>query len=97
MNNVFDFTVLRQSVGARHAKVDALGEEEVIGARVVKLFPIIALDSLDGDTKLSGGIGDEVSESTESVRFKVQRKSPQIMSAIIKYNQIIFVSRNADN
>jgi len=47
MNNVFDFTVLRQSVGARHAKVDALGEEEVTSARVVKLFPVIALGSLN--------------------------------------------------
>ena len=43
--------------------------------------------------KLSGGVGDEVSKRTESVRFKTQRKSPQIVSA----SQIIFVSKNADN
>ena len=34
-NNVFNFTVLRRGVGARHAKVDALGEKEVMGARIV--------------------------------------------------------------
>ena len=86
-----------RSVGARHAKVDALGDEEVIGARVVKLFPVITLDSLDLGAKLSGGVSDEVSKCTESVRLKAQRKSPQIVSAIIKYNQIIFVTRNTDN
>ena len=50
--------------------MDALGEEEVTGARVVKLFPFIALDSLDAGAKLGGGVGDEVSKRAESVRFK---------------------------
>ena len=31
---------------------------------------------------MSGGVGDEVSERAESVKFKAQRKSPQIVSAI---------------
>jgi len=77
--------------------MDALGEEEVTGARVVKLFPVVALDSLDVGAKLGGGVGDEVSKRAESVRFKSQRKSPQVVSAIIKYNQIIFVTGNTDN
>jgi hypothetical protein len=50
--------------------VDALGKEEVAGARVVKLFPVVALDSLDAGAKLSGHVGDEVSKRAESVRFK---------------------------
>ena len=74
-----------------------MGKKEVTGARVVKLFPVITLDSFDLGAKLSGGVGDEVSKRTESVRLKAQRKSPQIVSAIIKYNQIIFVSRNTVN
>jgi len=57
--------------------MDALGEEEVTGARVVKLFPVVALDSLDVGAKLGGGVGDEVDKRTESVRFEPQRKSPQ--------------------
>ena len=77
--------------------MNALGEEKVTGARVVKLFPVIALYSLDLGAELSGGVGDEVSKRTESVRFKAQRKSLKIVSAIIKYNQIIFVSRNTVN
>jgi hypothetical protein len=50
--------------------VNALGEEEVSGARVVKLFPVVALYSFDAGTKLSGGMGDEVSKHAETVRFK---------------------------
>jgi hypothetical protein len=84
VNNAFRFTVLRRGVRARHTKIDALGEKEVTGARVVRLFPIIALNSLDTGAKLGGGVGDEVSERVESVRFKSQRKSPQVVSAIIK-------------
>jgi len=57
--------------------MDALGEEEVTGARFVKLFPVVALDSLDVGAKLGGGVGDEVDKRTESVRFEPQRKSPQ--------------------
>ena len=69
MNNAFSFTVLRRGVGTT-CKVNALGEEEVMGARVVKIFPVIALNGLDVGAKLSGGVGDEVSECAESVRFK---------------------------
>jgi hypothetical protein len=50
--------------------VNALGEEEVPGAGVVKLFPVVALHSFDAGAKLSGGVDDEVSKRAESVRFK---------------------------
>jgi hypothetical protein len=69
-NNAFSFTVLRRGVRAGHAKVNALGEEELPGAGVVELSPIVALDSFDAGVKLSGGMGDEVSKLAESVRFK---------------------------
>jgi len=49
--------------------VNALGEEELPGAGVVELSPIVALDSFDAGAKLSGGMGDEVSKLAESVRF----------------------------
>ena len=77
--------------------MDALSEEKLTGARVVKLFPVVALNSLDPGAKLGGGVSDEVSKRAESVRFKPQRKRPQIMSAIIKYDQVVFITRNADN
>jgi len=59
---------------------------KLTGARVVKLFPVVALNSLDPGAKLGGGVSDEVSKRAESVRFKPQRKRPQIMNAIIKYD-----------
>jgi len=77
--------------------VDALSEEKLTGARVVTLSPVIALNNLDPGAKLGGGVSDEVSKRAESVRFKPQRKRPQIMSAIIKYDQVVFITRNADN
>jgi len=53
--------------------VDALSEEKLTGARVVKLSPVVALNSLDPGAKLGGGVSDEVSKRAESVRFKPQR------------------------
>jgi hypothetical protein len=49
--------------------VYALSEEELTGARVVKLFPIVALDCLDAGTELSRGVSDEVGKRAESVRY----------------------------
>jgi hypothetical protein len=67
-------------------KVDAAGEEERSGAGVV------TLDSLHRSSKLCGGVGDESDKCAESVRFETQRKSPQLMSAVIKNYQIIFIT-----
>jgi ribosomal protein L14 len=72
--------------------VDAAGDEERSGARVVKLVPVVTLDSLHRSSKLYGGVGDESGKCAESVRFETQRKNPQVMSAVIKNNQIIFIT-----
>jgi hypothetical protein len=50
--------------------VDALCEKEPPGARVVKLAPIVALDSLHTCVELGGGEGDEGCEGAECVRFE---------------------------
>jgi hypothetical protein len=55
--------------------VDAAGEEERSGAGVVKLAPVVTLDSLHRSRKLCGGVGDESGKCAESVRFETQRKS----------------------
>ena len=72
--------------------MDALSEEEGPSAGVIELLLVVALDSLDSGAKLSGGIGEEVCERAVSIRLEAQRKCPQIVSAIIKYDQIIFVT-----
>ena len=53
-----------------------MSEEERAGARVVKLFSIVALDCLHGAAKLGRHVGKKVSNRRESVRFKFQRKRP---------------------
>jgi len=52
-----------------------MSEEERAGARVVKLFFVIALDRLHCTVELSD-TGKKVSDRRESVRFKFQRKRP---------------------
>jgi hypothetical protein len=77
--------------------VDALAEKEDTGAGVIKLTPVVALDGLHRGVELSRGIGNEVREHAKSVRFKTKRKSPQIMCAIIKNDQVIFITRYIDD
>jgi len=77
--------------------MNALGEKEGTGTGVIELFPIVTLNRLDAGAKLSGGVGDEVGERAESVRLKAERKSPQVVSAIINYDQIIFKTRDAND
>jgi hypothetical protein len=72
--------------------MDAPREEERAGAGVIKLAPVVTLDGLHRCSKLCGGVGDEPGKCIESVRFETQRKSPQVMSAVIKNNQIIFIT-----
>jgi hypothetical protein len=72
--------------------VDAAREEERSGTGVVKLASVVALDNIHRSSKLCGGVDDESGKCAESARFETQRKSPQVMSAVIKNNQIIFIN-----
>jgi hypothetical protein len=83
-NNALGLAVLWRGMGARHAESDTMGSKERAGGGVIELTAIIALDAFDGDTKLSGHIGEELSESGKSVRLETQRKGPEVMRTIIK-------------
>ena len=72
--------------------MNAPSDEESASAGVIKLFAIVALNGFDARAKLGRGVGEEVGDRAESVKLKSKRKSPQVMSAIIKYDQIIFKS-----
>jgi hypothetical protein len=76
MNNAFNFTILWERVRTRHLELCAVRQEEDVGGRVVKLTPIVALDSFDSPAELSRHIGKEVGQSNEGVRFKFKGKSP---------------------
>jgi hypothetical protein len=74
--------------------VDALAKKKGMSTRVVKLAPVVTLDGLHSGAKLDRGIGKEGRERAESVSFNTKRKSPQVMSAIVKNDQIIFITRH---
>jgi hypothetical protein len=95
--DAFDFTVLLRGVRARHAKGDTMSEEECAGAGVVKLAPVVTLDTLDGAVELGGNKGEKVSKSGKRVRLKFKGKHPRKVRAIIKNNEIIFITEKAQN
>jgi hypothetical protein len=66
-NHALSPTVLRGRVGARHTKVDIAREKEVMGRIVIKLPPIVALDTPDGVTELSGDPSEEVRQGGKGV------------------------------
>ena len=50
--------------------MDVVGQEERAGAGVIKLFAVVTLDCLDGDTELSLHMSEKVSEGGIRVRLK---------------------------
>ena len=94
---VLCFTVLLRGVGARHAEDCTLGEEECAGRGVIELAAIVALDGLNRGAKLCAHISKKVRKSGKSVGLKVKRKGPNIVTTIIKNNEIIFVTRHTSN
>jgi hypothetical protein len=57
--DAFSTTVLLRSVGTRETKYSAMSSEEGAKNKVVKLFSIISLESMDGSTKLDGDVGEK--------------------------------------
>ena len=70
-NHALSFTVLRRGVGAGHVQMDSMGEEERACAGVVKLTPIVALDSFHHGPKLCARIRKEVCQCGKGVRFNM--------------------------
>ena len=68
-NDALSLTVLGRGVGAGHAEVNTVGEEECAGGAVVKLPAVVALNGLDVCAELGCYIGKEVSKCRECVRF----------------------------
>jgi hypothetical protein len=79
-------TILAQLHSWRNEK------EKGTGGRIVKLAPVVTLNSLHGAAELCRDIGKEMRQSSEGVRFELKWKSPKVMSAIIKDNQIILIT-----
>ena len=57
--SAFNATVVLRSAGTRETKYSAMISKEGANSEVVKLFPIIGLESMDGATELSGDVGEK--------------------------------------
>jgi hypothetical protein len=66
-----------------------VGKEE-LPQGVVKLVPIVTLDTLDLAAELSTDKRKELGGSQKGVRLQMQRKSSRVVRKIIKNDKIIF-------
>ena len=74
-----------------------MGEKECAGLRIVEFTAVVALDALDGGAKLRANISEKIRKSGKCLGFEAERKSPNVVGAIIKNDQILFVSRQTNN
>ena len=72
-------------------ELNAVGEEERARGGVVELAPVVTLNGLNGTTKLSGHLGEEVGKRLESFGFQAQRKSPGVMGKVINNHRVVFI------
>jgi hypothetical protein len=85
--NAFNSIVFGGSVGTQYSKVNAMGSEGSVGVEAVELMVVVTLDSHNGDPKLCANIREKLRNGDKIVKFKAQRKHPQVTRAIIKNNQ----------
>jgi hypothetical protein len=65
-------------------KLDDVGVKEIAGAMFIEFATFIALDALNGNTKLCDGIGKEIKHGGKCVRFQLQGERVMVMRKIIK-------------
>lgn len=83
-NDTFSFAVLLRSVRSQKAKPNVVRKKERASNVVVKFLAVVTLHKLYGALKMRVNIGMEIAKSGKRIRFKFERKSPQIVSEIIK-------------
>ena len=59
-DHAFSPAVLIRGIGARHRQLNVVGEKEGMGRGVVKLPPVVTLDSPNGASRLNGNPSEEV-------------------------------------
>jgi hypothetical protein len=97
VNDAFGPTILGIGVGVRERQLDAMGAEEGTRCVVVELATIITLESTDWATKPGKDPGEDVGEGGERVRLQPKRESPQEMRQVILNDEVVFVTREADD
>jgi hypothetical protein len=63
-NNTFNFTILWGRVRTQHPELCAVRQEEDSDGRVIKLTPVVTLDSFDSPTELSRHISKDIGQSS---------------------------------
>jgi hypothetical protein len=66
--------------------MDAMGGEERVKCEIVKFLAVVCLQCENGDAMLCGNVSVEAQESGKHFILPMKRKSPNIMSEIIKKN-----------
>ena len=56
-----------------------MGEKERTGRRIIKFTAVVALDALDGGAKLRANVSEKIGKSGKCLRFKAERKSPNVV------------------
>ena len=69
-----------------------MGEEERVGAGIVEFATVVALNYLNRGAELRAHIREKIREDAKSVGHKAKRKSPGVVSAIIKNDEAIFIA-----
>jgi hypothetical protein len=78
-------------------QLDAVGEEERAGGVVIELMAIITLEGTDWATELGGDPGEEVGEGGGCVGLQPKWESLEKMREIVQNDQIVFVTREAED
>lgn len=88
---------MRGSVWAGETKGDAAIVEKGAEANVEELAPIVALDALEKNVKLSENIHVKAFKRGSSVGFVTEREGPRKMSEVIHNKQVVFIAREASD
>ena len=56
-----------------------MGEDELVGLRIVEFSAIIALDSLDGGAELRANMSKKIRKNRKSLGFEAKRKGPHVV------------------
>jgi hypothetical protein len=93
----FWFAILRRSVRARETKANAKSSKEILKGGGEKFASIITLEALYDHMILSVHECEKSLKSDACVRFVEQWECPRVVGEIIKHNQVIFITKKANN
>jgi len=95
VKNTLSLAVLCGGVRTRETQQGAMGRQESGRGSVDKLCAIVGLKALNGQTKLSANISNEINYGLVDVRLASEGECPAEMRKIVQNHQVIRIARNA--